>query len=244
MAAFQTTRWSLVVAAREHTPDARAALDALCRTYRPAVLTCIQSRCRNRALAEDLTQDFFARFLEQRFQEIADPARGRFRAFLGAALDNYLCSRAERGRALKRGGGLVPESLDVELIGTDARESPEHAFDLAWALTVLDQAIASLRAEAERNGKLALFDRLREFLTDSADIEGYEQAAADLGMRRNTVAVSVHRLRERLRDVVRRQIAETVADPADVEDELRGLRAVLGGIGANATRRNRGAQAG
>jgi RNA polymerase sigma-70 factor (ECF subfamily) len=242
MPAFQTTRWSLVLAARDHTPDAQAALDALCRVYRPAVLTCVLSRCRNRAQAEDLTQDFFARFLEYRYQDIADPARGRFRTFLGAALNNYLGTHAERQRALKRGGGLATEVLDEEHAGADERESPEHAFDLAWALTVLDHALEALRAEAAGNGKAALFERLREFLTDAPDADDYAQAAADLGLRQNTVAVSVHRLRERLRDVVRKQLADTVVDPADVDDELRSLRAVLGGIDRAGGRRNRRTQ--
>ncbi len=239
MAAFHTTHWSLVLAARDHTTDAQAALDALCRTYHPAVLTCIHRRCRDRTLAEDLTQDFFARFLEYRYQDIADPARGRFRVFLGAALNNYLGTYAERQNTLKRGGGQATEELDEERAGADARESPEHAFDLAWALTVLDQALASLRAEAERNGKLALFERLREFLTDAPDADDYAQAAVDLGIRQNSVAVSVHRLRERMREVVRKQLADTVAEPADVDDELRSLRAVLGGVDGAGGRRNR-----
>ena len=231
MARFETTRWSLILATREQTPDASAALDALCRAYRPAVLSFLRARCRNRDLAEDLTQGFFTRFLEYRYHEIADPARGRFRVFLGTALRNFLVNHGDHDHAAKRGGGSVAVEFEEESLHADSRESPERSFDLAWALTVLDRAMAALEAEAAASGKAALFARLREFLTEVPEAEDYARAAADLGLRQNTVAVSVHRLRERLRDQVRAQLADTVADPAEVDDELRALRAVLGAVG-------------
>lgn len=230
MAGFHTTRWSLILAARDDSADARGALDQLCRTYRPAVVSYLRSRGRSRERADDLAQGFFARFLEYRYHEIADPARGRFRVFLGSALNNYLITEAARARRAKRGGGAEHAELDEQLVADDASPSPEQAFDRAWAMTVIEHAVAALKAEAEANGKGALFERLREFLAEAPDAEDYAQAAADLGMRQNTVAVSVHRLRDRLREKVREQLADTVANPEDVDDELRALRAVLGGV--------------
>lgn len=232
MGGFQTTRWSLILATRERTPDARAALDDLCRAYRPAVLSFLRSRCRDREQAEDLTQGFFARFLEYRYHELADPARGRFRVFLGSALANFLATQIEYENAAKRGGGRMALELDEGRAAADARQSPESAFDLSWALTVLDRALDALEAEAAASGKGALFARLREFLTEAPDGDDYARAAAELGLRQNTLAVSVHRLRERLRAKVREQLADTVADPAEVDDELRAFRAALGEVGA------------
>jgi DNA-directed RNA polymerase specialized sigma24 family protein len=232
LTAFQTTRWSLILAAREPGAEAGAALNDLCRNYRPAVLSYLRRRCGNRDRAEDLTQGFFTRFLEYRYHEIADPARGRFRVFLGAALNNYLASRAEHDLAAKRGGGMAAVELDEDRMAGATRDSPEHAFDLAWALTVLDQAMAALEAEAVANGKGAMFARLREFLTENPDPADYALAATELGMRQNTLAVSVHRMRERLRAKVREVLADTVLDPAEVDDELRTLRRVLGSVGA------------
>jgi RNA polymerase sigma-70 factor (ECF subfamily) len=232
MAGFQTTRWSLIVASRDPAPDAREALEQLCRAYRPAVFSYLRSRGYPRDAAEDHTQGFFTRFLERRIHEVADPARGRFRVLVRTALDHYLADAREHERAAKRGSGQGTAELNEEIASGGAADSPEHQFELAWALTVLDRAMVALGAEARASGKFDLFERVREFLTEAPDPDDYARVGAELGMRPNTLAVAVHRLRGRMRELVRIELAETVADPSDVGEELRALRGVLGGPGA------------
>lgn len=227
LAAFQTTRWSLIVAARGATPDARDALDLLCRAYRPAVISYLRRYGYARPDAEDVAQDFFTRFVEKRFQDVADPQRGRFRMFLRTALRHFVASahahdHAARRRPLQPGAGLDPEQLD-------SGESPERAFERAWALTVLGRALERLRDEAVAAEKLPLFERLRGFLVEAPEPRDYERVAADLDMRPNTVAVATHRLRERLRELVRAELSDTVAGPNELAEELVALRAALEG---------------
>lgn len=228
MGRFDTTRWSVVLQARGDPAGARAALETLCRTYRPPVLAYVRSHVYARDNAEDLTQAFFARFLERAWHADANPERGRFRAFLLTALKRFLIDADAESSALKRGGGYRFESLDEETPDAPAGdESPEKIFERAWAKAVLGAALAHLRDEAEAAGKLAMFDRLSEFLVEAPDEDDYARAAEDLQLRRNTLAVAVHRLRHRLRDLVREELAETTACPADMDSELRALREAL-----------------
>lgn len=232
MALFPTTRWSLVLQARSDTGDARDALEQLCRAYRPPVLAMVRRHSRSREQAEDLTQSFFAKLLEHGSHAAADPERGRFRTFLMTAIQRFLSNASAHAHAAKRDGGSTfsfdPTISNVELKMPDA-ESPERVFERAWARTVLDRAMQRLQAEAAGAGKESLFAGLKEFLTDVPAPADYAATAANLGMRPNTVAVAVHRLRSRLREFVRVELAETVASEADVDEELRVLRAVLGG---------------
>lgn len=232
MAAFQTTRWSLIVAARGASPDAREALDLLCRCYRPAVISYLRRYGYARADADDLAQDFFTRFVEKRFQDVADPQRGRFRMFLRAALRHFVASAHAHDHAARRhpqhaGGAIDPEHVD-------SGESPERAFERAWALTVLGRALERLRDEAVVAERLPLFERLRGFLVEAPEPRDYERVAAELDMRPNTVAVATHRLRERLRELVRAELSDTVAGPEDLAGELEALRAALEGPAAPA----------
>lgn len=234
MTRFDTTRWSIVARARGVDRDARSALEILCRTYRPPVLAYVRGRGYASDVAEDLTQTFFAHFLEDAYQSVADPARGRFRAFLLTALKRFLVNSDIEANALKRGGGVRMSELQEERVPdsqslTDAG-SPERAFERGWALTIIDVAIRRLREEAEKAGKGEMFDVLREFLTERPDEADYARAAEKLDMRRNTLAVAVHRLRQRLRELVRAEIAQTTAGRADMEAELRELRATLAGV--------------
>lgn len=227
LAAFQTTRWSLIVAARGVTPDARDALDLLCRAYRPAVVSYLRRYGYARADADDVAQDFFTRFVEKRFQDVADPQRGRFRMFLRTALRHFVASahahdHAARRAPLQAGAGVDPDRVD-------GGESPERAFERAWALTVLGRALERLREEAEAADKSLLFERLRGFLVEAPEPRDYERVAAELSMRPNTVAVATHRLRERLRELVRAELSDTVAGPQDLAEELEALRAALEG---------------
>jgi len=231
MSRFDTTRWSVVLGAQGTGEDARAALESLCLTYRPPVLAYILSRGYAVDAAEDLTQSFFARFIERPQQFGADPARGRFRALLLAAIKNFLIRSAETAGRVKRGGRIRFEPVEPDADEADelcaADGSPEEAFDKAWAFVVIESALRRLRQEACRAGKEELFDRLQDFLIEAPDDDDYERVAAALGLRRNTLAVAVHRLRQRLRALVHEEVEQTAADPAAFETEIRELRYAL-----------------
>ena len=229
MSRFDTTRWSVVLQARGQDGDARAALESLCRTYRPPVLAYIRSRGYPNDAAEDLTQSFFASFLERGHFAAADPARGRFRAYLLTAIKHFLINADVRSLRAKRGGGIRFETLDDALEAAPAAgEDPERVFEQSWALAIIDAALRRLRREAQSAGKGELFDHLRDFLAEPPTEADYSRVAAALQMRRNTVAVSVHRLRQRLRELVREEVAQTAAGREAFEVELRELRATLG----------------
>ncbi len=229
MGRLDTTLWSVVLRARGDSADARAALEVLCRTYRQPVLAYVRSHVRARDAAEDLTQAFFVRFLERAWHAGADPERGRFRTFLLTALKRFLIDADAEAHTLKRGGNIRFEALDeADADAVDAAESPEDVFEREWARAVLAAAFQRLRLEAKRTGKLALFVRLSEFLVEPPDEADYARIAAELHLRRNTLAVAVHRLRHRLRDLVREELAETTSCRADMDAELRALRAALG----------------
>ena len=234
MTHFDTTHWSIVLRARGDEADARNALEALCRTYRPPVLAYVRRRGYSMEAAEDLAQTFFARFLEQAYHANADPTRGRFRAFLLTALKRFLIDADANAAALKRGGNVHFRSLesngpneDDTLNRVSDGETPERAFERSWALALLESAMRKLRDEAIRAGKAALFDRLSEFLADSPDDADYKRIANELNLRRNTLAVAVHRLRHRLRELVREELSQTTIDADEMQSELREMRGVL-----------------
>ncbi|MEO8803434.1 MAG: sigma-70 family RNA polymerase sigma factor [Rudaea sp.] len=234
MAHFDTTHWSVVLRARGDEVDARKALEALCRTYRPPVLAYVRRRGYAPDAAEDLAQTFFARFLEQAYHANADPERGRFRAFLLTALKRFLIDSDAEAAAQKRGGNFRFRSLDSSGANEDDSlnhitdgDTPERAFERSWAIALLDSAMRKLREEADKAGKAELFDQLSEFLTDRPDEADYERVAVELNMRRNTLAVAVHRLRHRLRELVRAELADTTMDAGEMQSELRELRGAL-----------------
>ena len=233
---FASTRWTQILAAAdpEH-PDAREALAALCRTYWPPLYAFARRRGLTPADAEDLTQGFFAQLL--RLDSLADVRRerGRFRAFLLASLQHYLADTRDRERAAKRGAGLV---LPFDTAGaeqgyqrepTDAAMTPDAAFDRAWALTLLDAVAARLRADYAAAGQGELFAALSFSLTGGRSELPYAELATRLGLTEPAVRVAVHRLRKRYRQLLREEIAQTVAQPEDVDDELRALRRALTG---------------
>ncbi|MFA5683521.1 MAG: sigma-70 family RNA polymerase sigma factor [Lysobacteraceae bacterium] len=231
MSLFHTTQWSLVLGAADD--QGRPALEALCRAYRPPVLAYIRHLGYSREDAEDLAQEFFLHFLEGDIARRADPQRGRFRSYLLTILRHSLATAHARAGAAKRGGQLQVRRLDdvdpAEVAASDERESrgPERAFELSWAITVLERATQALAEEARRDGKAELFAQLRPCLIEAPDEDDYRRLAQALGLRRNTLAVAVHRLRQRLRDKVRAELLDTLADPDLVEDELRHLRQSL-----------------
>lgn len=233
---FQTTRWSLVLEARAEDAQSRLALEALCRTYRAPVLAYIRGRGANVDEAEDLAQTFFTRFVERAVHAHADPARGRFRAFLLTALKHFLADANDEAHAAKRGGRIQFRSLDSltssqsSLDGVADGQTPEQVFERAWAQAVLQAAMRNLRREAKAAGKGPLFSALAEFLIERPDGADYERIAETLGMRRNTLAVAVHRMRARLRELVLQELAQTAADETDLETEMTELRNSLGAL--------------
>jgi RNA polymerase sigma-70 factor (ECF subfamily) len=226
---FQTTRWSVVLEARGATVQSRQALEELCRTYRAPVIGYIRNRTHNSEDVEDLAQSFFARFIERADHAHADPARGSFRAFLLTALKRFLNDASERTHAIKRGGNAQFQPLD-SLVGSGDTstlqdpDTPDQVFERAWAQAALRAAMRRLQAETAAAGRSALFDQLCEFLVERPSESDYTRIAAALNMRRNTIAVAVHRLRQRLHELVREELAETAADRAGVDREFAQLR--------------------
>lgn len=228
MVQFATTRWSLIMDARGEPEQARRALESICRNYRRPVLAFIRHRGHGPSEAEDLTQDFFARLLERRWDTLADPARGRFRAFLLTSLKHFLANARAASVAAKRGSGQAALGLDdAGALAAPAADSPDQVFERAWALTVIERAFERLREEAVQAGKLALLERLEPFLGEGAESADYQRLGESLGLRPNTVAVAVHRLRARLRELVRAELADQSEGPGAVEQELRAMRAAL-----------------
>jgi RNA polymerase sigma-70 factor (ECF subfamily) len=231
---FATTHWSLIVAAREpSSPAARQALALLCEAYWYPLYAYIRRRGHAADEAQDLTQEFFARLLERDLLGAADPADGRFRAFLLAACKHFLANEHDRACALKRGGGRASLSLDLEgAEGRYGREpshdlTPDKLFERRWALTLLDRVLARLREEFMAKGKAETFDRLRVFLVGDRGAPSHGEVAGELGMTAGAVKVAVHRLRQRYRELLREEIAHTVEGPEQIDEEVRDLFAAL-----------------
>ncbi|MCX8091940.1 MAG: sigma-70 family RNA polymerase sigma factor [Verrucomicrobiae bacterium] len=227
---FVTTHWTVVLAAgRRHTPQADRALEELCRTYWYPLYAYVRRRGHSREDAEDLTQAFFARFLAKNYLEGLSAERGRFRAFLLAALKHFLANEWDRARAQKRGGGAPHLSLDWQTADTQfqlaaAHElSPDRAFDREWALALLAKVLERLRAECEIEGRARQFAELRPFLTTDVPEMSHAEVARRLGLDETAVRVAVHRLRKRYRQLLRQEIAQTLSDTAMVDEELRAL---------------------
>ena len=227
MSRFQTTRWSLIAAAAHATPaHARSALEELCRAYRPPVLAYIRHSGHGAGDAEDLAQAFFLRFLERGWYADADPQRGRFRSLLLTSLRHFLADEHAREAAAKRGGGASRSDDDVEQVQAED-ETPEQAFDRAWIGTVLARAMARLQREWMMTGKQAQFAQLAPMLVERPDKDAVREVADANGQRGNTVTVQLHKMRKRLRQLVRLELLQTVGNREALEEELRQLRIVL-----------------
>jgi RNA polymerase sigma factor (sigma-70 family) len=232
---FRTTHWSMVVAAQDRaSPQATEALAALCRTYWYPLYAFIRRQGFDADQAHDLTQGFFARLLEKDFLQAADPQRGKFRAFLLTACKHFLANELDRAQALKRGGGQTILSLDHGTADQRYRREPAHSltperlFERRWALTLLQQVLARLREEFHGSSRGRLFDALKAALTADPNALPYRPLAERLSMSEGAVRVAVHRLRQRYRDLLREEIAQTVDAPEQVEEEIRHLFQALG----------------
>jgi RNA polymerase sigma factor (sigma-70 family) len=232
---FATTHWSMVVrAGRGHTPGATRALALLCENYWFPLYAFVRRSGHATDEAQDLTQAFFAELLAKDVLAVADPQRGKFRSFLQASLKHFLANEQRRQAAQKRGGRQSVLSLDFQsgeeryrCLEPADHLTPERLYERRWALALLDLVLARLRAEFSAAEKLPLFERLKPFLAGHPHGLSYQAVAADLGMTEGAVKVAVHRLRRRYRDLLKEEIAQTVAGPDEFNDELRDLWAAL-----------------
>lgn len=232
--AFPATHWSVVLAAVGGTsPESAHALEALCRNYWYPLYDYAR-RCGHSVHdAEDLTQEFFCRLLEKRWLESADPAKGRLRTFLIVALKRFMAKEWRRASAGRRGGGQVHIPVDTVFAETRFATSAtnllpaEEAFDQQWALTLLDLTVNRLQAEFNAAGKPGDFIALKNTLTAAHGAIDYATIAASLGISQGAARVAVHRLRKRFRELFREEISQTLAQGADLEDEVRYLATAL-----------------
>ena len=233
---FEATRWSIVIAAGGGAADsqrAHRALEHLCTAYWYPLYAFVRRQGHSPHDAQDLTQEFFARLLARNFLGDADPAKGRFRSFLLGALKHFLSDEWDRARAQKRGGGMHLISLDAESAETRYQLEPtdessaEKIYERRWALALLDEVLKRLRDEFTRDGKEHVFEEIKSALTGGK--VPYAEIATRLEVKEGAVRTAIHRMRTRYRDLVRAEIAETVASPSDVDAEMQHLFAALAG---------------
>ncbi len=232
---FATTRWSIVLAAGDAARlESKEALELLCKAYWLPVYSYIRRSRKSAQEAQDLTQGFFAHLLEKDAIAKAHPERGRFRAFLLTALQNFLTNERQKARAEKRGGGKTPFSLNLDSGESRYQFEPSHEltaeklFERRWVTTLLDQVLNSLRTELAVAGNAAHFEQLKEALVGEMASSGYELAASALGITPGAAKQAAYRLRKRYRDLFRQEVARTVADDSEVDDELSRLLGILG----------------
>jgi RNA polymerase sigma-70 factor (ECF subfamily) len=227
---FNTTHWSVVLSAGQAgSPESAEALERLCRTYWFPLYSFVRRQGHGPEEAQDLTQEFFAHFLEKGYVGRASSQRGKFRTFLLTSLQNFLRHEWERAQAQKRGGGRKPipwDEADAESryrVEVNPQLAPDQIFDQRWAMAVFQNALSQLQKESAAAGKGAQFDELKGFLSTEAEEGGYGAAAGRLGLTKGAVAVAVHRLRQRYGELVKEEIAHTVGSPAEAEEEMRYL---------------------
>ncbi len=232
--AFPNTHWSVVLAATQpSSPESAAALEAICRAYWYPLYAYVRRSGKTPHDAQDLTQEFFSRLLKKRWLDSANPEKGKLRTFLLTALSRFLSNEWDRARAQKRGGGAASVPLDTEVAESRYCEetgntlAPDEVYDRQWAMTVLARALARVEAEHQEAGKAAEFAVLSPALTAERGSIAYLKMARELAMSETAVRMAVHRLRKRFRVVFREEITQTVAQPNEVEEEIRHLLAVL-----------------
>ena len=231
-AEFRPTRWSVILlSAQTKAPGSQAALATLCRLYWYPLYAFVRRRGYYPEDAQDLTQGFFLHLLDHKALAQVDPLKGKFRSFLLASIRNYLSKEVDRVRCLKRGGKTEFVPLDTknaedryQLEAAD-HLSAEKIFDARWALTLLDEAMSLLSVEYARQEKMATFETLKPFLNplDSEAQPSYEQVADQLEVSVGTVKMLIHRLRKRYTTLLRAEVARTVSDPEEIDEELRAL---------------------
>lgn len=235
---FETTRWSLVLAARTgHGPEGKKALAWLCEAYWYPIYAYVRRQGYGPEDARDLTQGYFARLLERRDLQDVDPALGRFRSFLLASVGHFLSKERDRDRAQKR----APEKPLLSLYADMAEDryrvepvdelTPEMLFERKWASTVFERSLTRLQSEWAGGERQNRFERLSGYLTGEEPAPAYGDAGRVLGMSEEAVGVAVHRLRRRLGELLREEVAQTVQDGGSLEQEVRYVLGVLGQSG-------------
>ena len=231
--AFTTTQWSVVLEAQGESPAAQEALEKLCRIYWRPIYSFVRRQGVGLADAEDLTQGFFASLLEHKNLSAVRKEKGRLRSYLLGALKYFLADEQRRAMAIKRGKGqrLIPleelradERLELELADP---VTAEMIYERRWAATVLERVLNLLKDEYQKAGNSALFDSLKQLLPGEPDAPSQKDIAAQLGMTENAVRQAFYRFRQRYQSLLREEIAQTVATPGDIEDELRHLITVV-----------------
>jgi RNA polymerase sigma factor (sigma-70 family) len=231
---FAATRWSVVLAARDQKlPQATEALETLCQNYWYPLYAYVRRQGRNPHDAEDLTQAFFACLLEHNYLTDIDQAKGKFRSFLIAALKHFLANEWDRANAQKRGGGKTVISIDGDAAENTYQFEPadtlsaDKIFERRWAMTLLERTLQRLADDYVVNGKKKMFDQLKSTITGDQDGAAYCEIAKRLGSSEGAIKVAAHRLRQRYRQLLRAEIAETVSTREEVEEELNHLFLVL-----------------
>jgi RNA polymerase sigma-70 factor (ECF subfamily) len=230
---FMTTRWTMVLQAGTDGPQRAAALEQVCRAYWYPVYAFIRRQGKSPEDAQDLTQSFFAKLLRREWLTGIEKRDSRFSTWLLTRVKTHLLNEYRDATTLKRGGDLVTVSIELaqaeNWFGAEpvSTETPERIFERRWALAVLEAALVQLQADCRECGKAALFDHLSPFLSREPELGEYTHLANKLQMRENTLAVTVHRLRQQYRDAVRAEVAAGLTDNALIEEELRHLAACL-----------------
>lgn len=231
---FVTTRWSTILKARDQSaPGSAEALESLCGSYWYPLYAFVRRQGRSPHDAQDLTQAFFARLLQKDYLQSAAREKGRFRTFLIVALKRFLANEWDRARAQKRGGGRTFLSFDnaeaerrYEAEPSDGSRA-DRIYERRWALTLLEQALRRLREDYERTNRSGDYENLKPFLAAERGTIPYVQIASELGTSEGAARVLIHRLRKQFRVLFREEIAQTVSDPAEVDDEVRYVVSVL-----------------
>jgi DNA-directed RNA polymerase specialized sigma24 family protein len=231
---FGATHWSMVMlSAQSAAPGAEQALEELCRVYWYPLYAFVRRKGHAAHDAQDLTQGFLVKFLESKSLGRVDPQKGKFRSFLLGSLQHFLADAKDRERALKRGGGAQIVHLDDAEVRysheprTDM--TPEKIFEVRWATSLIDQALLRVKSEMGARGKAKVFDALKEFITGEKASLSYEDAAKQLDLPLSALKTAIHRLRRDYRVILREEIARTLSDSSQVDDEIRHLCQVLAG---------------
>lgn len=231
---FATTSWTQVLAAREApSSESRQALEGLCKAYWYPLYAFVRRQGNGPEESRDLTQAYFALLLEKGYLEDFDPDRGRFRVFLKSSVKNFLSKERDKAHALKRGGQARFFSLSADEVEGRYRYepvdrlTPEEVFERRWSLTLLERVLGKLRKEFEEEGRAAEFEKLKGYLTGDEVKVAYREVAKELGSSESAVRTSVHRLRQRFGKLLRQEVAETVSEPNEIEDEMRHMLRVI-----------------
>jgi DNA-directed RNA polymerase specialized sigma24 family protein len=231
--AFATTHWSVVLQAQGRTQAAQEALENLCRTYWRPIYGFVRRQGTKPEEAKDLTQGFFALILERKDFQFVQQEKGRLRSFLLASLKHFMANERRDAATIKRGGGrtLIPlngiASEDFSDLDRSDMLGADLLYDRYWAFTMLDRVFARLREESHGSARAPLLERLNTLLSDEPDRPSQAEIAREFDMTENAVKQAFHRLRQRYRQLLREEVAHTVATPADIDDELRHLIAAL-----------------